>query len=279
MREILALPDQIDGRAWLYHFTGYQHPLHHHDELEVNLIVSGTGRYLIDGRRYDLARHHMLWLFPGQDHVLFDQSPDFKMWIVVWKQPLVKRCCRTSPFNVLKEFTPKGEFLARIAPAHALRTHEFLQELAGLDYLKTQTVRYNAGLVYALFSAWETFLSQGTEGSGSQLHPAVEKAARLIRDQILTQGENAEWKQIAKEAGLSSSRLGRLFTKQTGVSPVDFRNRLRLERFMGLYGNGQQRNMLECALQSGFGSYPQFHRIFKRYMGTGPAEYRRKQKV
>jgi AraC-like DNA-binding protein len=33
--------------------------------------------------------------------------------------------------------------------------------------------------------------------------------------------------------------------------------------------------MLDAALEAGFGSYPQFHRIFKRVMGRSPGKYRR----
>lgn len=34
--------------------------------------------------------------------------------------------------------------------------------------------------------------------------------------------------------------------------------------------------MLEAALAAGFGSYPQFHRVFKRVVGCSPVDYRRR---
>jgi len=42
------------------------------------------------------------------------------------------------------------------------------------------------------------------------------------------------------------------------------------------YGSGNRWNMTQAALASGFGSYAQFHRVFKRHFGFGPAEYRRR---
>jgi AraC-like DNA-binding protein len=36
--------------------------------------------------------------------------------------------------------------------------------------------------------------------------------------------------------------------------------------------------MLAAALEAGFGSYPQFHRIFRRVMGCSPGEYRYQEK-
>jgi AraC-like DNA-binding protein len=32
--------------------------------------------------------------------------------------------------------------------------------------------------------------------------------------------------------------------------------------------------MLDAALEAGFGSYPQFHRVFKRMMGHSPMQFR-----
>ena len=89
----------------------------------------------------------------------------------------------------------------------------------------------------------------------------------------------AQWRELAelaRQAGLSPSRLSRLFRAQTGVSLVEYRNQQRLERFLRLYRQGRRWSMLAAALTAGFGSYPQFHRVFKRLMGSGPAEYRRK---
>ena len=70
--------------------------------------------------------------------------------------------------------------------------------------------------------------------------------------------------------------MSRLFKQQTGVALVDFRNRQRVEKFLDFYGTGQRRTMLDAALEAGFGSYAQFHRVFKRVRGCSPVEHRRK---
>jgi transcriptional regulator GlxA family with amidase domain len=105
------------------------------------------------------------------------------------------------------------------------------------------------------------------------VHPAVEIAARLIQHET----EPLRVDELAHRAGLSACHLSRLFHAQTGVTLIDFRNRQRLERFLHLYGQGRRMNMLEAATHAGFGSYAQFHRVFKRLMGYAPAEYRRNQ--
>ena len=121
---------------------------------------------------------------------------------------------------------------------------------------------FNAGLGYALLVAWRHF-EHAADVPVHDVHPAVEKAARLIRDETAALSLD----ELARRSGLSPARLSRLFKQQTGVALVDFRNRQRIERFLQLYGTGQRLTMLDAALEAGFGSYPQFHRVFKRVHG------------
>ncbi|OQX70164.1 MAG: hypothetical protein B6A08_01425 [Sorangiineae bacterium NIC37A_2] len=82
---------------------------------------------------------------------------------------------------------------------------------------------------------------------------------------------------LAKRLGLSPSRLTALFREQMGVSIVEYRNRLRIERFFTLVAPGGG-NLLQAALDAGFGSYAQFHRVFRDLLGTTPKEYLTGQK-
>jgi AraC-like DNA-binding protein len=62
------------------------------------------------------------------------------------------------------------------------------------------------------------------------------------------------------------------FRRQVGVSLVDYRHRIRVERFLGLVERDGG-NLLEAALDAGFGSYAQFHRVFRHLLGVTPKEY------
>ena len=82
-------------------------------------------------------------------------------------------------------------------------------------------------------------------------------------------------KEIAAKLDISLSRLVRVFKGQMGMSLVAYRNRLRLERFSALLANGRT-TLLDAALAAGFGSYAQFHRVF-RALGQGrPRDYLRR---
>ena len=81
-------------------------------------------------------------------------------------------------------------------------------------------------------------------------------------------------KQIAARLDISLSRLARVFKAELGMSLVAYRNRLRMERFSQLVDQGHT-NLLGAALAAGFGSYAQFHRVFRALRRGTPREFLR----
>ena len=76
---------------------------------------------------------------------------------------------------------------------------------------------------------------------------------------------------LARKHGVSLSRLARAFKTEMGMSIVEHRNRLRLQRFFRLVEAGH--GLLSAALEAGFGSYAQFHRVFRALHKSSPAVY------
>ena len=128
----------------------------------------------------------------------------------------------------------------------------------------------NTGLAYLLGSAWRAYLDSDDIVEGVDLHPAVEPVARMLR----ADPDAGDLAALARAARLSSSHLSRIFKAQTGVSITRFRNQQRLQRFLRLYGSGRRTTALAAALEAGFGSYAQFHRVFRELTGRSPSALR-----
>ena len=270
MRQQLKLPQQLDGNLWHYRQLGRANAMHHHAELEFNLVTQGSGLYLLEKRKYEIRRGDLLWLFPAQEHVLVEQSPDFEMWIGVLRPRAVQRIATDEGAKILRQQNPSGEYCRRLPQPSLTRLETMFSEIVASS---NQPALFNAGLAYAFLNAWQQF-NQATDVPLRDVHPAVEKAARLIRSESNLLG----LEELAQRAGLSAHRLSRLFKQQTGVALVDFRNRQRVEKFLEIYGTGQRRTMLDASLEAGFGSYAQFHRVFTRMMGGSPRSHRSKAK-
>jgi AraC-like DNA-binding protein len=243
--------------------------MHRHDELEVNLMVRGRGSYLIDDRKYELSRCIQVWLFPEQNHVLLEYSPDFEMWVLVFRPAMVRRVCTIPATALLRETNPAGHFYKQLSEEQARRLNSLFREIAAT---RADAPRHNAGLAYALLSAWAMQQAAEPVPAGAEIHPAVEKTVHLLRNETTP----LPFAELAQRAGLSPSQLSRVFQRQTGMPIYEFRNRQRIERFLTLYGEGQRTKMMDAALEAGFGSYPQFYRVFKQIMGCSPADYRRR---
>ncbi len=268
--ETLHVSPDVDGTvfSWNAAARGGLGPHHRHPELELNLVRRGTGSFVVGEKRHSLRPGVLIWLFPAQQHVLIDSSADLEMWIAMFRPSLVQRAAASSRRGTLAELAPAGEFSRRVDPSSPAGRH--------LDALFAETAAaghdpdmVNAGLAFLLMRAWAIFDEQGEATFLGDVHPAVERAAIMIRDQP----ELAHLDDIAAGSGLSPGRLSRLFRLQLGISPIEYRDRRRLERFLELYGDGARRSVTAAAELAGFGSYAQFLRVFRSLTGGSPRDW------
>ena len=85
--------------------------------------------------------------------------------------------------------------------------------------------------------------------------------------------ENVNLSDVAKETHVSTFYLCKIFKKATGLTFVEFRNRLRIESAKKLLLN-QNLRVSEIAYAVGFQSLTQFNRLFRRVVGRSPTGFR-----
>jgi AraC-like DNA-binding protein len=95
----------------------------------------------------------------------------------------------------------------------------------------------------------------------------AQRALRALEKDPVVTGEH-----IAQEMGISPGHLARSFKSEMGLSLVEYRNRLRIERFLRSVQGGNE-SLLGAALEAGFGSYAQFFRVYRKLLGTTPREH------
>ncbi|WOO39598.1 AraC family transcriptional regulator [Rubellicoccus peritrichatus] len=257
----------VDKDGMLFSFSGLKPGLPHtHDELEFNLALKGQGHYLVSGRKYRLQPFSLIWLFPDEEHILYDVSDDFNMWIVVFKQSMLQAACKEIGNLPLLNSSAPEEIIRTVKPVDGISLNTLCEETLCQE---DQIDLFNASLRFLLLKAWQSFQSVLHQPLHETLHPAIFRTAMLLKE-----GEGDEdISTISKNAGLSESHLSRLFHAQIGMSLTDYRNQQRLQRFTELFQFGKTKSMLEAALEAGFGSYAQFHRVFTQQMGASPSEH------
>jgi AraC-like DNA-binding protein len=104
-------------------------------------------------------------------------------------------------------------------------------------------------------------------GAYESRHPIVRNVTKLLaRDPTLSCDA------LAKQLHISAGWLARTFKREASTSVVEHRNELRLARFLERAVEDPD-NLASAALDAGFGSYAQFHRVFRARFGQSPREY------
>lgn len=268
----IGVRKDVDGWCNAYS-KGTRVPIRHrHIELEVNLVTQGRAVYLLEGTLYPLSRGSLFWQRSAIDHALIRVSENLEMWIAVFRPEMLGRLCPPEMHRAVLSERPTDRVHKKVS-AEAVRELSALAR--AMSSFEDDAPRYNAALAYWLLSAWSAHRQAedfSEDAADSDVHPAVDRAIRLLRSDDAPDDVEV----LAKKSGLSPSQLSRVFAKQIGMSIVEYRQRVRLDRFREIFRRGGRYNMIQAALRAGFGSYPQFHRVFKRHFGFSPAEYRRR---
>jgi AraC-like DNA-binding protein len=229
------------------------HVHHSHPDLEINLVVRGSGSYVIHEQVHELRPGTLMWIAPNLPHWL-RRGPGLEMWVVQ-----------------LRPSALEPDWLADVAarPSRMVASHELID----LDRLMSQVAldsdepaAYNAGITYVLMRALRASRDR-PQARWREMHPAVTRALMLMRQR----DKVASLSDLAAEAGIAPTYLSRLLMEQTGRNFVDWRNRIRLDRFIEAYRPGV--NLLAAALDAGFGSYARFHHVFSELVGCPPSEW------
>ncbi len=105
---------------------------------------------------------------------------------------------------------------------------------------------------------------------GKKLHAVLDYVDQHYREKLTLHS-------VADEIYMTPSSFSRMFSKETGTSFIEYLNHIRLEHAAKELeiSNG---TVSDIAFHNGFGSIPQFNKLFKRKFGVSPREYKNQAK-
>lgn len=122
---------------------------------------------------------------------------------------------------------------------------------------------YFLSIIYELFSC----MSQETQ----KLPVKYRKLQLALKEMHLYYADNHKILYYADLCGMSEPGFRRLFKEYTGLSPIDYRNRIRLQEARKLIGSGEF-HVEEAALAVGFSNLSFFCRSYKKQFGISPGK-------
>jgi AraC-like DNA-binding protein len=107
--------------------------------------------------------------------------------------------------------------------------------------------------------------------SGNRAEPvAIWKARKYIEEHSR---EELSLKKLAKAVNMNANYLSENFKQVTGINFVEYVARTRFANACDLLRNDNLR-ISEIAFDAGFQSLSQFNRVFKKFSGKSPTQYR-----
>ncbi len=214
-------------------------------------MLRGQGELGIGHERVPLCRGSLIWLPPGVDHVLEEASDDFDLLVVGFQRELLDAFEREH----------------RTAPGFARRPEALDTALGGrlAEVLHAASVTQNdASAEHDLL----TVLAKLQRLPNAQISP-FQRAAELLSSNL-----DAGRDVLAQRVGINRGDLSRGFRRSHAMTISEYKNRLRLLKFLQrMADSGTHANMLRAALDAGFGSYSQCHRVFRTVIGASPRDY------
>jgi AraC-like DNA-binding protein len=208
-----------------------------------------------------VERSGLIWQVSERICPMTDVKGDCEVVAVVWPAELVAAALGTASCEALCLANA-----CRVVPsARARAILHLVSDVEG----QPEDVR-EAGLIYLLVRLAAEYFGHGANRP-AQLHPAVSRALDIIEQT----GGGFGIPELSERAGVSYGYLCRLFKAELGTSPKSLQQRARLERVIEGLDFGE--SLKDVAQAAGFGSYPQFFRVFRQHFGMGPREYLRRK--
>ena len=243
------------------HTVWYDHPLHWHSFFEIEIVLSGEGKYVVNDIEYDLTDKNVFLLTSTDFHYL-KINGEAKIINISFDETMMSDADMTALVfsRVSKAYRFEREEYMRLVDVSRILEHECL---IGGD-CRRELLRY---IIRSLLR--KNVLSD-TDIANSSL-AGIRRAIIFME---LHFREDISLESVATEAGYTPAYFSRLFKRATGKSYIEMLTKYRLGYSRTLLANGF--SVADSCFLSGFGSLTSFHDAFKKRFGVSPNEYKQK---
>lgn len=252
----------------------WRHPERTMDANVFLIVLEGVLRVNEDGVDYELKKDEAFFLKSGLHQKAVKPTDDGTSWCYVhFYDNLCKGCdgrsCmlhsnrRLAPADSWHLVLPKKILLP---PFEAEKFKLAMQDMA-INYssnLHLTRMRLSLELKELFIDLMELEHSVNDSTSG-----IVTRIINVLRSNALT---NISSKEISDQLGLNYQYLSRTFSKATGMTIVEYKNYLKVQKAINSFKT-EHMNIYEVATGMGFENQFYFSTVFKRITGVSPQEY------
>lgn len=249
---------------------------HRHDYTELTCILSGKGKYFIEGKSYEVQSGDLIMCNPGIMHQSLEANE---------KEPIVEFVAGFTDFHfigmpensiVLKD----GGFVLRMSMENRQEVIKKCYEMVA-EYKSSNLGKYFM-LKAQLMQIILTILREMQPVHEQQKSYRFESYTKsyVVKKIVSYLNENYACKisldQIAQNLYLSPVYISKLFKEETGESPINYLIKIRLDKAKEMLEGSENGSIRTVANQVGYEDVYHFSKLFKKYYGISPLNYRKK---
>jgi AraC-like DNA-binding protein len=253
-----------------------------HDGIEILFMRSGEACWDLTDEHFSMATGSQAVIFPaGRPHRIANgvYTPCRLLWMVFESKDVACANARLFPkseIEALFDIAGKQETPINLPEMGCRNLSDLCARLTDERLLIGSApimAEVRAKIYASVIAVWEACANGQNSAVRSQL---VRRAAQLLRES--TDSDDCEKDEsigdVAKQLGYGKSRLYSLFSREVGMAPNDYRQRIRIKRCCEKLVQSDD-SITAIGIESGFGSSQYFSRVFKKYVGVTPTDYRR----
>ncbi|QHW30832.1 AraC family transcriptional regulator [Paenibacillus rhizovicinus] len=230
-------------------------------------VLSGSGYYMCAGKRHELRAGHTFLIHP--DQLISYESSEQDPWRYRW----MAFEGGTSAALVAEAGLEPGAPVIdtgrnpRIAVLYHNMLRAFRQGGRSADLRAT-------GYLQLLFAEYTSVLTAAETASQQQRDEGEALTQQVLRYLSTQYAEPVSIENMADSLGYNRAYLSRLFKRQTGITPVTFLLKLRIDKAHLLLRERQELTIEQIAASVGFQDPLYFSKQFRRFYGQSPTAYR-----
>lgn len=248
----------------------------HEDFTELTYILSGKGRYMLEGVLYEVEAGDMIICNPGVHHqniVINKEEPTVEFFTGFLNfhfknMPPNHICLKDGGYILHLSAETKREI--------SKKCYEMLAENESCEIGKYFMLK--AHLMQLVLLLMREILEEPyTKQKGYNFETYNKSYA--VKRIINYLNENYEHKisldQIAHNMYLSPVYISKIFKEETGESPINYLIKIRLEKAKEILTSYNSGSIKSIANEVGYDDVYHFSKLFKKYYGISPQNYRK----
>jgi len=259
-------------------------PVHIHDFDELTIVSSGAGIHIIDDEKYPIIRGD-IFIVRGDHRHGFDDTRDLSLTNFLFRrdyfEKLKKEFAHLPGFHALFVNEPIYRKNQKFKSKLHLSFRQFREISQHMNSMKGEIEEGQAGFNEVIQKNLEILIVKlcryysEVETPNSKALLRISKAIDFMENNF---DQSISISSLAKITFMSESSFRHTFKNITGLAPIDFLIRLRIDKATEFMAKKPYINVTETAMKTGFENSAYFSKKFKEIIGITPMAYLKKQR-